>query len=119
MKAEYEEKLRKAEAARVILLEKVSLLGGGSAAAQELLEAQSALDKEQRVEMLRRQIARRMLNHGISRGWTAWQELWRARKEALTVLRLVGNRFRAPALAEAFARWAEEWQLIVQQAVDK
>ena len=119
VKAEYEEKLRKAEASRVLLLEKVALLGGGGVEAQELLEAQAALDKEKRVEMLRRQIARRMLNQGIIRGWTAWQELWRARKEALTVLRLVGNRFRAPAVAVAFANWVEEWELIVQQAADK
>lgn len=107
MKAEYEAKLRRAEEGRVLLLEKVALLGGIEADAEAALEAQRALDKEKRVELLTRQIGRRMLNTGLVRGWTAWYELWRARREALTVLRLVGNRFKAPALAEAFAIWVE------------
>ena len=119
VKAEYEEKLRKSEASRVILLEKVALLGGGAAEVAELLEAQSALDKEKRVELLRRQIARRMLNQGIIRGWTAWNQMWRARKEALTVMRLIGKKFKAPELANAFEFWADECREARKKAMDK
>ena len=119
IKAEYEEKLRKAESARLLLLEKVTLLGGGSAEISELMEAQSALEKEKRVELLRRQIARRMLNQGIIRGWTAWHELWAARVSALKMLRIVGNRFKTPGIALAFDHWVSEWTALRKAAADK
>ena len=54
------------------MLLKVALLGGIEADAEAALEAQRALDKEKRVELLTRQIGRRMLNTGLVRGWTAW-----------------------------------------------
>ena len=61
------------------------------------LEAEKA--KEERVELLRRQIGRRMMNQGIANGFTAWHELWFAKTYALNRLREVGNRFRTPELA--------------------
>ena len=119
MKEEYEERLRKAEAARLLLLEKVALLGGSGEEAEELLRARAEQEKEERVQLLRRQIGRRMMNQGMVRGWTAWNDLWRARREALTVLRLVGKRFKAPELAMAFEFWAEDVQLAKQRAAER
>ena len=87
----------------------MTALGGGAAAAEALIEAQAAIEKERRVELLRRQIARRMLNQGIIRGWTAWAELWYAKKNAFAILRRATNRFRTPALADAFAFWVADW----------
>ena len=119
VKAEYEDKLRKAEAARVLLLEKISLLSGGANDAEELRTAQRALDKEKRVEKLREQMARRMLNSGLVHGWGAWHEMWQAKRDALNRLRQVGNRFKAPALSEAFELWVAEWVRLVKAVATK
>ena len=49
------------------------VLTGTAAERVAFLEAQA---KEERVELLRRQIGRRMLNAGLARGFSAWTELW-------------------------------------------
>ncbi len=53
------------------------------AALKEDLEAkalaQAERDKEERIELLKRQSARRMLNAGLANGWSAWLELWEAK----------------------------------------
>ena len=41
-------------------------------------------EKEERIELLRRQIGRRILNQGIIRGWQAWVECAEARSYAMT-----------------------------------
>ena len=64
------------------------------------------MEKERRVELLRRQIMRRMMNQGITRGWSAWHELWQAKTYALNRLRQVGNKLRAPEIAETFNVWS-------------
>ena len=115
MKAEYEGKLRKAEAARLLLLEKISLLSGGANDAEELHIAQRAHDKEKRIQRLREQMARRMLNNGLVHGWGAWHEMWQAKREAMDKLRKVGRRFKAPALAEAFELWVAEWERLASK----
>jgi hypothetical protein len=124
VRAEYEKRLKSAEEKRMALLEKVAALGGGVAEADALLEARRQKERDERVELLRRQIARRMLNAGLARGWSAWSEAHSARKHALTVMKLVGGRFKAPALAEAFNVWADECEAAhaaarAKAAVDK
>ena len=59
-------------------------------------EAQAAKEKEERVELLRRQIGRRMMNSSLTRGWSAWYDLWTAKSYALRRLREVANRLRKP-----------------------
>ena len=63
-------------------------------------------EKEGRVEILRRQSARRMANSGLSNAWAAWTELWEARAYAIKRLREVGNKLRAPEKADAFYHWS-------------
>ena len=71
------------------------------------LEAKEKAAKAERVELLRRQMARRVLNRDISLGFGAWVEMWEARTHAMTTLRDVSNRFAKPDLATAFGAWAE------------
>ena len=53
------------------------------------------------------QVTRRMMNQGITRGFTAWHELWAAKTHAISRLREVGNRLRAPEKAVAFKLWLQ------------
>ena len=90
------------------LLDKINAL-------QEEQRLQAEKDKEARVELLRRQIARRMMNQGLVRGWTAWHERWSAKVYALNRLRQVANRLKSPAMAIAFEEWQSQWQEIVDE----
>lgn len=71
----------------------------------QLAARKDVQDRDARVEMLRRQIARRMLHQGLANGWAAWLELWRAKTYAMSELRRVGTRFQKPRLALAFGFW--------------
>ena len=63
--------------------------------------------REERIELLRRQVLRRMRFGGLYGGWQAWRELWVARSFALNRLREIGNRLHKPELAFAFGAWGE------------
>ena len=101
-------------AERQALRDKVTSLDGGVAEAQRLREEELAKAKEERIELLRRQVTRRIMNQGIASGWAAWYDFWAAKTYAMDRLRAVGNRFRSPELAVAFARWGEYWDAILQ-----
>ena len=48
---------------------------------------------------------RRILNRGLANGWSAWLELWHAKRYALDRLQQVGNQLRAPEKMNAFQGW--------------
>ena len=62
--------------------------------------------KEERIELLRRQVVRRIANRDLALGWSAWHALWEAKSYALGRLREVGNHLRAPEIAGAFGFWS-------------
>ena len=97
--------LQKAETDKASALKRqlVQLTG----TAEEMAALEHEKSKEERIELLRRQCTRRMLNRGIAIGWQCWFELWDAKTYAMNRLRDVGNRFRAPELANAFRFWGE------------
>jgi hypothetical protein len=105
----------RSELARVVserstLREKISALDGGVAEAERMREEQLEAAKQERIELLRRQVMRRMMNAGLASGWAAWHELWEAKTYAMARLREVGNRFRSPGIALAFGHWADRWE---------
>ena len=71
--------------------------------------------KEERIELMRRQVLRRIKNQGIASGWSAWIELWEAKTYAMNRLREVGNRFQSPALADAFGFWERDTKEIIAE----
>jgi len=73
--------------------------------ATEIAEIQSQEEREARVELLRRQITRRILNRSISLAWTAWLEMWEARNYATARLREARNKLSEPELTVAFSYW--------------
>ena len=92
-------------AAQVRLRARVSQLDGGASEIQALLTAQAEVEKEKRVELLRRQVVRRMMNASIVNGWSAWYELWAAKTYAMARLRQAATRLHAPQLERAFSCW--------------
>ena len=67
-------------------------------------------EREKRVELVIRQIARRMLNQDLRRGWTAWIESWEVQVERQRTLQGVANRLSRPREAMAFRHWHVDWQ---------
>ena len=49
------------------------------------------------------------MNHGISRGWTAWHEKYEARVASRRMLQQAAMRLARPALSGSFAFWRHEW----------
>ena len=107
MRAEYEAKLRAAKDDKDMALERQLVELTGSA--EERMALQAERDKEARVELLRRQIVRRVMNAGLANGWAAWHELWSAKMYAMERLREVGNHMNAPYLSAAFVFWMRQW----------
>ena len=72
--------------------------------------------KEERIELLRKQATRRIMNRDLMLGWGAWDEYVTAKAYAMNRLREVGNRFRAPELANAFGWWVRLYTTLREKA---
>jgi len=116
LRGEYEQRLVAAEEEKRRALEQQLVELTGSAEQRAALAEERA--REERIELLRRQTLRRMMNKDLASAWTAWHELWSARVYSLERLRVAANRLRAPALSSAFAFWARHCQR-VRQAVSQ
>ena len=99
-----------------MLREKITTLDGGLMEAQRLKEEDMAVAKEERIELLRRQSMRRMLNAGLANAWSAWFELWEAKTYAMGRLRECSNRLHKPGLSIAFSAFETERQAMHQKA---
>jgi len=91
---------------RQAMRDKVTELDGGVTEAARLREQAEVAAKEERVELLRRQSMRRVLNRDLANGWSAWHELWTAKVYAMSRLRETGQKLKSPALADAFGFWS-------------
>ena len=61
--------------------------------------------REARIELLRRQVTRRMLNASVSRAWSAWATYCERRAYAVDRLTHAANRLHAPDISHAFYQW--------------
>lgn len=102
------DELVQVSAERTQLRERVAQLDGDYSQAEKARVEQAHADKEARVELLRRQIVRRMLAQGLAQAWVAWFELYINRSHALKRLHQVSMRLRAPATAFAFRVWLQQ-----------
>ena len=106
-KEEAEERAGLAEMKMQLALERQAVeLTGTYDERQKVLAEQ---DKEERVEHLRRQIARRILNQDLVRGWSAWYELWEVKGAQSRLLHRVASRLCKPMLTWCFRFWHEDW----------
>ena len=79
-----------------------------ASSAEQQVAAKLERERTLRIELLQRQVARRILHSDLVRGWSSWHELWSARTYAMARLREVANRLHSPKLAAAFYFWASE-----------
>ena len=116
LREHYELRLSASEEARQALSNQLAELGGSVAEKDRLLQQQESKAREERVELLRRQIVRRIMNQGITRGWSAWSTLWQDKKRQRHQLQQVANRLRAPEKSSAFTFWRQDWEKAVHKA---
>ena len=65
------------------------------------------MEKERRIELMRRQSGRRFMNIGLTRGFVAIQRCAQARRRAMHQLRQTARTLKAPSLSSAWSFWAE------------
>ena len=114
VRSEYEAELKKAAKAQVDALERQRIELVGTSEEREKLLA--GAEKEQRIEMMRRQALRRMANRDLNAGFAAWTEMWEARCYALGKLRQVANKLKAPEVTNAFNLWWEDLDMTKRSA---
>ena len=68
-------------------------------------EVMAARAKEERVEMLRKQAARRIQNQGIIAGWSAWHAQWEERAYQKRLLAGAAARLARPQQVWCFGVW--------------
>jgi hypothetical protein len=84
-------------------------LAGARHKSQDEVARREAKEKEARIELLRRQVARRMKNSDLARGFTAWNDLWKERTRVQQLLRQAAARLTKPALSHAYLVWKLDW----------
>ena len=116
-RAEFEQRLQAAEEDKQMALRRLRTELSDSAGEQ--MAALAEKEKEERVELLRRQFVRRMKNREISGGWGAWKEMWEARTRALKWLHASSGRMRRPGVSAAFNAWTFHWHQARRQTALK
>ena len=78
--------------------------------AGEIAALREQEEKEGRIDLLRRQIGRRLLYSGLTRGWSAWTELWEAKRHAYGTLQRCSNKLNSSTagVAHAFEGWVAD-----------
>ena len=109
--------LSKLEEERQLALERQLIELTGSHDEREALAA--AKEKEERIELLKRQIGRRIMNQGLVRGWSAWFELYEEKVYQRSRLASAANRMKSPALTAAFKHWLDDWHSAEQEKLKK
>ena len=61
--------------------------------------------------------ARRIGQQGLSRGWTAWQELYDEQVAQRQMLASAGARLLRPKLAASIAHWRAHWEAAARTAM--
>eukprot|EP00900_Chrysochromulina_parva_P003040 jgi/Chrpa1/12737/Chrysochromulina_OHIO_Genome00005077-RA len=116
LREHYEVRLAASEQARQELAAELEGLTGSVEEKERLLAEQEAKAREERIELLRRQIVRRIMNKDIGRGWTAWYTTWEEKVIQKQRMQRVANKLRAPETSAAYAFWRQDWEKAVDKA---
>lgn len=72
-------------------------------------------EREKRVAHLGQIGVKRMMNHKLSMGWTAWKEIYNLRTRRRNLLKRAGYRLAKPMAAAAFKHWQDDWQYTMRK----
>ena len=56
------------------------------------------------------QVARRIMNQGILRGWTAWHNQWSVHVHQANLIKRAASRLAKPAMVTAYGLWRRSWE---------
>ena len=82
---------------------------GQQSEAERLMQQKLEEEREKRVAHLGQIGIKRMMNHKLSLGWSAWHEMYTEHKRKRNLLKAAGARLTKPKLVHAFAHWQEDW----------
>jgi hypothetical protein len=105
LKLDMEKKLKTALAERDELLAKLSLFEGGTAKSELELKRQLEEEKEKRIAHLQRMAARRIMQKDLSRGMSAWIDMWSTKKRQQRLLLAAAARLAKPKVVSAYMHW--------------
>ena len=103
VKAEYEARIAsfEEEKRQALARQKIELVG----TAEEKAKLHDERSREERIELVRRQMVRRMLNRDVAMGFQAWLERYQAKTYALERLRKCTTKLHSPGLTRGFEAW--------------
>ena len=108
LRAACEQRLSSAEDDKRAALEALRVELTGSQG--EVMALRRHEERLERIELMRRQVLRRMMHTAMHHGFAAWFELWHARRLAVTRLTFVRARLHHHSgLAPAFTLWRDTW----------
>jgi Ca2+-binding EF-hand superfamily protein len=110
LKLDMEKKLKTALAERDELLAKLSLFDGGTAKSELELKRQLEEEKEKRIAHLQRMAARRIMQKDLSRGMSAWIDMWSTKKRQQRLLLAAAARLAKPKVVSAYMHWRVDWK---------
>jgi len=83
---------------------------GQEAEIRRKMEEELEREKEKRVAHLGEMGVRRLMNQGLTRGWSAWHGLWSESKRQRSLLKKAGARLVKPKLIHSFQLWMLDWK---------
>ena len=83
---------------------------GQEAEIRRKMEEELEREKEKRVAHLGEMGVRRLMNQGLTRGWSAWHGLWSESKRQRSLLKKAGVRLVKPKLIHSFQLWMLDWK---------
>ena len=108
--AELQAALARAEGALKDKDEEIDVLKARADAAATDAVARGQSELEAKVELLGKQMVRRMLARDLALGWTAWVERWEAKVHAMRTIRQIAHRFLNRDLSNAFFFWVGDYE---------
>jgi Ca2+-binding EF-hand superfamily protein len=92
---------------------KKAALAGSSLEAD--LQRQMEQEREKRVAHLQQLGVKRMMQIGLARGWSAWEDQWREAVHKRNLLKGAASRLTKPKMVAAFMHWQRDWEHLEMQ----
>ena len=82
---------------------------GQEAELKRLMEEELEKEREKRVAHLAEMGVKRLMNQGLSRGWSAWYEVYAEGVRKRNLLKQAANRLMKPKQTAAYSHWRRHW----------
>jgi len=107
--AQTQSELARSKTEAAALASKLDELDGGAAAREITLQKQLEEEKDRRVENLKSVAIRRIVLKELSKGWTAWVDMYEEQRRQVNLLKQAGARLSRPVLIHSYQHWRRDW----------